>query len=187
MDDTATLLPRRNDDIAAAAAKTSTICLGTSVVPIYLRHPPVLAQQTLSLHDLAPDRLRLGIGPSHRFIIEDAYDLHHKTSLAHLQVYLNVLREVLWEGKVDHHGHVYNVVATLPQASHIPVLISTLGEKAFQLAGQVADGALFMVMACPVFDSHWNSGTARIRGCSRTSGFVSIFMAIANSTNYCIV
>jgi alkanesulfonate monooxygenase SsuD/methylene tetrahydromethanopterin reductase-like flavin-dependent oxidoreductase (luciferase family) len=148
MDDTATLLPRRNDDIAAAAAITSTICLETSVVPIYPRHPLVLAQQTLSLHDLAPGRLRLGIGPSHRFIIEDAYGLHHKTPLIHLQEYLKVLREALWEGKVDH-GHFYNVKATLPRASHIPVLISTLGDKAFQLAGQVADGALSWLWPVP--------------------------------------
>jgi alkanesulfonate monooxygenase SsuD/methylene tetrahydromethanopterin reductase-like flavin-dependent oxidoreductase (luciferase family) len=47
---------------AAAAAKTSTICMGMSIVPTYPRHPLVLAQQALSLHDLAPGRLRLGIG-----------------------------------------------------------------------------------------------------------------------------
>jgi Luciferase-like monooxygenase len=52
---------------AAAAAKTSTINLGTSIVPTYTRHPLVLAQQALALQDLAPHRLRLGVGPSHRF------------------------------------------------------------------------------------------------------------------------
>jgi alkanesulfonate monooxygenase SsuD/methylene tetrahydromethanopterin reductase-like flavin-dependent oxidoreductase (luciferase family) len=62
---------------AAAAAKTSTICMGTSIVPTYPRHPLVLAQQALSLHDLASGRLRLGIGPSHRFIIEGTYGLQH--------------------------------------------------------------------------------------------------------------
>jgi alkanesulfonate monooxygenase SsuD/methylene tetrahydromethanopterin reductase-like flavin-dependent oxidoreductase (luciferase family) len=92
--------------------------------------------------------LRLGIGPSHRFIIEDIYGLQHRTPLAHLREYIKVLRAALWEGNVDHHGQFYNVVATLPRTSHTPVLISTLGEKAFQLAGEVADGALSWV--CPV-------------------------------------
>ena len=55
---------------AGVAAKTFTIILGTSIVPTYPRHPLVLAQQALDLHDLAPGRLRLEIGPSHRFIIE---------------------------------------------------------------------------------------------------------------------
>jgi len=133
---------------AAAATKTSTVRLGTSITPTYPRHPLVLAQQVLALYDLAPDRLRLGIGPSHRFIIEDIYGLQQKTPLAHLREYLEVLRAALWQGKVDHHGHFYNVIATLPRTSQIPILISTLGKSAFQLAGQIADGALTWV--CPV-------------------------------------
>jgi hypothetical protein len=61
---------------------------------------------------------------------------------------VKVLRESIWEWKVDHRGHFYNVVATLPHRSHIPSLVSALGEKAFQLDGRVADGALSGV--CPV-------------------------------------
>ena len=122
--------------------------LGTSIVQTYPRHPLVLAQQALALYDIAPGRLRLGIGPSARFIIEATYGLQQRTPLAHLREYVEVLRAALWEGKVDHHGHFYNVVVTLPRTSQIPVLISTLGKKAFQLAGQIADGALSW--ACPV-------------------------------------
>ena len=133
---------------AAAATRTSTVRLGTSITPTYPRHPLVLAQQVLALNDLAPDRLRLGIGPSHRFIIEDIYGLQQKTPLAHLREYLEVLRATLWHGKVNHHGHFYNVIATLPRTSQIPILISTLGKLAFQLAGQIADGAL--TWGCPV-------------------------------------
>lgn len=73
---------------AAAAAKTSTVCLGTSVVQTYPRLPLVLAQQALALYDIAPGRLRLGIGPSHRFIIEDTYGLQQRTPLAHLREYV---------------------------------------------------------------------------------------------------
>lgn len=133
---------------AAAAAKTSAICMGTSIVPTYPRHPLVFAQQALALYDLAPGRLRLGVGPSHRFVIEGTYGLKHTTPLAHLREYVKVLRAALWEGNVDHHGEFYNVVATLPRTAQTPVLVSTLGEKAFQLAGEVADGALSWV--CPV-------------------------------------
>jgi F420-dependent oxidoreductase-like protein len=133
---------------AAAATNTSTVRFGTSIVPTYPRHPLVMAQQALALYDIAPSRVRLGIGPSHRFIIEDMYGLQHRTPLAHLREYVEILHAALWEGKVDHHGDFYNVAATLPRKPQIPVLISTLGEKAFQLAGQIADGALSWV--CPV-------------------------------------
>jgi F420-dependent oxidoreductase-like protein len=141
-------LPDVLTTFAAAATKTSTVRLGTSIVPTYPRHPLVMAQQALSLYDIAPGRLRLGIGPSHQAIIEGIYGLPQTTPLAHLREYVKVLRAALWEGKVDHHGHFFNVIVTLPRTTQIPVLISTLGKKAFQLAGEIADGALSWV--CPV-------------------------------------
>jgi len=58
------------------------------------------------------------------------------------------LRAVLWEGKVNHHGEFFNVVVTSPNAARLPILVSALGEKAFQLAGEIADGALSWL--CPV-------------------------------------
>jgi len=57
-------LPDSLTILAAAATKTSTIRLGTSIVPTYPRHPLIMAQQALSINDIAPGRLRLGIGPS---------------------------------------------------------------------------------------------------------------------------
>ena len=153
--------------LAAAATKTSTIRLGTSIVPTYPRHPLVLAQQALSLHDIAPGRLRLGIGPSHQAIIEGIYGLSQATPLAHLREYVKVLRAALWEGKVDHHGQFFNVVVTLPRTTQTPVLISTLGKKAFELAGEIADGALSWV--CPV-QYMLNTGIPTLRTAAVASG-----------------
>ena len=92
--------------------------------------------------------MRLGIGPSHQAIIEGIYGLPQPAPLAHLREYVNVLRTALWEGKVDHHGKFFNVKVSMSHTAQIPVLISTLGIKAFQLAGEIADGALSWV--CPV-------------------------------------
>jgi F420-dependent oxidoreductase-like protein len=134
--------------LAAAAEKTTTINLGTSIVPTYLHHPLVMAQQALSIQDLAPGRFRLGIGPSHRFIIEDMYGLQHTKPLAHLREYIEVLRAALWDGKVSHHGEFFNIEAVFPATPQIPIFMSALGKKAFRLAGQIADGAVTWV--CPI-------------------------------------
>lgn len=134
--------------LAAAAIKTSIVRLGTAIIPTYPRHPVVLAQEVLALHDIAPGRLRLGIGPSHRAIVEDIYGLPQTTPLVHLREYVKVLHSILWDGKVDHHGEFFNIVIEFPRTAQIPVLISTLGKKAFQLAGEIADGALSWM--CPV-------------------------------------
>jgi alkanesulfonate monooxygenase SsuD/methylene tetrahydromethanopterin reductase-like flavin-dependent oxidoreductase (luciferase family) len=81
-------------------------------------------------------------------VIEGISGLPQKTPLAYLREYVEVLRAILWEGKVNHHGEFFNVVITLPSTPRLPILISTLGEKAFQLAGEIADGALSWL--CPV-------------------------------------
>lgn len=132
---------------AMAAARTTQIRLGTAIVPTYPRHPLVMAQQALAIHDIAPGRLRLGIGPSHRHIIEGSYGLSQTSPLAYLREYVTVLRGILGEGKIDYHGTFFNVTAT-SRTAPIPLLVSALGPKAFLLAGEISDGALSWV--CPV-------------------------------------
>ena len=132
---------------AMAAARTTQIRLGTAIVPTYPRHPLVMAQQALAIHDIAPGRLRLGIGPSHRPTIEGSYGLPQTSPLAHLREYVTVLRSILGEGKIDYHGTFFNVTAT-SRTAPIPLLVSALGPKAFLLAGEISDGALSWV--CPV-------------------------------------
>lgn len=126
----------------AAATQTERIKLGTAVIPTYTRHPLVMAQQALALHDLAPGRLRLGIGPGSRMYLEHNYGLKQLTPLAHLREYLEVLRAVLWEGSVDYHGRFFQVADSLSRTAQVPLMISALGLKAFRLAGEVADGAV---------------------------------------------
>jgi F420-dependent oxidoreductase-like protein len=139
---------------AAAATKTSEVRLGTAIVQTYPRHPLALVQQVLVLNDIAPGRLRLGIGPSHSSIIEGIFGLPQRKPLVHLREYVEVLRAVLGEGRVNHHGEFFNVVVTpgglvtSSNTAQLPILISALGERAFQLAGAIADGALSWL--CPV-------------------------------------
>ena len=133
---------------AAAAAHTSQIRFGTSIVPIYPRHPLVMAQQAVTVDSLAPGRLRLGVGTSHRHAMENIYGLSMSSPLAYLREYVEVMRQVLWEGRVDHQGKFFRVNTSFPRTARIPLLVSAIGEKAFRQAGEIADGAITWV--CPV-------------------------------------
>lgn len=133
--------------IAMATMRTTQIRLGTAIVPIYPRHPIVMAQQALAIHDIAPGRLRLGIGPSHRPIIEGAYGLKMTAPLAYLREYMTVLRGLLGTGHSDYQGTFFQVRAT-SRTAPVPLLVSALGQKAFHLAGEISDGALSW--NCPV-------------------------------------
>jgi alkanesulfonate monooxygenase SsuD/methylene tetrahydromethanopterin reductase-like flavin-dependent oxidoreductase (luciferase family) len=153
---------------AAAATKTSAVRLGTAIVQTYPRHPLALAQQVLVLNDIAPGRLRLGIGPSHSSTIEGIFGLSQRKPLVHLREYVEVLRAVLWEGKVNHHGEFFNVVVTPPRnTARVPILVSALGEKAFQLAGEIADGVLSWLCPIPYL---LNTGLPALRKAAAMAG-----------------
>jgi F420-dependent oxidoreductase-like protein len=130
---------------AVSAARTERVMLGTSIVPTYPRHPFVMASEALAIEELAPGRLRLGIGGSHRPTIEGQFGLPMGRPLAHLREYLGILRALLWEGNVEFAGEYYTVQGGLPgdlEPPRTPLPISALRPNAYRLAGEVADGAI---------------------------------------------
>src|SRR5947207_6560935 len=69
---------------AAMAMQTTGVRLGTSIIPVYPRHPLVMALQAATVDALAPGRLRLGVGTSHRHVMENVYGLSMPSPLAYL-------------------------------------------------------------------------------------------------------
>ncbi len=133
----------------AAAMQTETIRMGTSILPVYPRHPLAVMALARGFEELAPGRLRLGLGTSHRPTIEGMYGIEMTDPLEYLREYVEVLRAALWEGQVEHSGRFYQVqVKKLPGTARVPILTAALGPGAFEAAGEIADGALSWV--CPV-------------------------------------
>ena len=135
---------------AAVALRTTSIRLGTSIVPAYPRHPIVLASQALVLDDLAPGRFHLGVGPSHKPTIEGVFGISMGNPLRYMCEYVTILRQLLWKGKTDFDGEYFNVRASLPEGRtppRTPILLSALRPNAFRQAGEIADGGISWV--CP--------------------------------------
>ena len=130
---------------AAAAVQTDAIKLGTSIIPAFTREPFAVATQALVLDDLAPGRLLLGVGISHGPTMGGIYGVPFDRPLSRLREYLQVLRPILHEGEVEFRGEFYSVRGRLPGAPGTPVLISALGPKSFETAGELTDGAISWV------------------------------------------
>jgi alkanesulfonate monooxygenase SsuD/methylene tetrahydromethanopterin reductase-like flavin-dependent oxidoreductase (luciferase family) len=123
--------------------------LGTGVIPIYPRHPVLLAQQALTLQDMTGARLRLGIGVSHRPSMVDGLGLDMGRPLDVTREYVAVLRAAL-TGKVDHTGPRYRAVwqSGLPRVPEAPsILLAGLAPKMLELAGEIADGVVLWLCA----------------------------------------
>src|SRR5512139_628423 len=55
--------------------ETKRIALGTAVVPTYPRHPVAIAQQALTTQAASRGRFSLGIGLSHKLVIENMFGM----------------------------------------------------------------------------------------------------------------
>jgi len=81
--------------LAVAGSQVPGIELGTAVVPTYPRHPAVLAQQALSTATAVGGRLTLGIGLSHKIVIEDMYGYSFERPARHMSEFLSILLPLL--------------------------------------------------------------------------------------------
>jgi alkanesulfonate monooxygenase SsuD/methylene tetrahydromethanopterin reductase-like flavin-dependent oxidoreductase (luciferase family) len=133
--------------LAAAASLTKHILLGTSVTPIWERHPIVMAQQARVVSELAPGRFRLGVGLSHKETIKKSSNGNYEAPLVHLREYLRISKAILQHGAVDYNGMYYHAHAENGVKLDVPVMSAALQRRAFELCGAEADGAITWV--CP--------------------------------------
>ena len=132
---------------AAAGPSTRSIMFGTAITQTFPRHPIAVAQQVLTLAQLAPDRFRLGLGTSGQGGVEQTLGINFRAPLAHLREYIHILKALLQEGSVDYSGRYYQAHTSIPAPVDVPVMAAALGEGAFEMCGAEADGAISWV--CP--------------------------------------
>ena len=75
--------------LAVVGNRVPGIGLGTAVVPIYGRHPQVMAQQALTVQAHRGGRLTLGIGLSHQMVVENLWGVQLDTPARHMREYLS--------------------------------------------------------------------------------------------------
>lgn len=131
--------------LAVAGAQTSQILLGTSIAVTFSRHPIAMIQQTIAIDQVAPARFRLGIGTSHRPTIEGTYGLAFERPLEQLREYATVLEQAFHAGQIDFDGRRFKVHGRVPNPPSVPVYLSALRPASYELAGEVADGAISWV------------------------------------------
>lgn len=129
--------------LAIAGRQTSRVELGTFVIATYPRHPAALAEQALTTQAACRGRLTLGIGLSHRVVIEGMLGLDWSHPVRHLREYLTCLRPLLRGEPGTFQGEEFrlqNFQLSVPGATPPSVLVAALGPQLLRLAGRLADG-----------------------------------------------
>jgi len=143
--------------VALVGAATARIEIGTAVVPVQPRHPIALAQQALSTQAVCRGRLTLGLGVSHRWIIDEMLGLPYEHAALTMRSYLDVLDQALGgPGRVDVENELFRIHNPLDVTDVAPttVLLAALGPAMLKLAGERTDGTILWMADERAIASH---------------------------------
>ena len=142
-----TQLPASRDAslvLAAYAANTERIKIGTGVLPIYTRHPTAMVQMAATLDEMSGGRFILGIGVSHKVTVESMWGMRLDRPVDAMREYLTIVRSSLQEGACAFEGSFFTARWSYagPRRADLPIMISALNPRMLELAGEVADGVV---------------------------------------------
>jgi probable F420-dependent oxidoreductase len=127
--------------LAAAAACTRRIQLGTAVLILTLRQAAIVARQASTLQHISGGRLALGVSLGGRPEEYLAVGVPMQRRVAVFREGVMVLRRLLAGEPVDHAGEFVRLErATVRPAASVPIYVGGHAEGALRRAGQLADG-----------------------------------------------
>jgi alkanesulfonate monooxygenase SsuD/methylene tetrahydromethanopterin reductase-like flavin-dependent oxidoreductase (luciferase family) len=126
------------------AAATERIRLGTGVVPIYTRTPATMAQTAATLDEFSHGRLNLGLGVSHRPVVEGWHGQSIDAPADEMREYVSIVRAIV-RGEAPPEGRKWKTgfqLAGVPPCPGLRLYVAALSPGMLRLAGEIADGVL---------------------------------------------
>ncbi len=144
--------------MAAFAATTSRIKIGSGVINNWTRNAAVIAATFLTLDDLAQDRIICGIGAWWDPLAAKVGIKRDKPLLAMREV-VEVTRRLLNRERVTFHGEFVHlddveldVVHGRKEPRNVPIYIGATGPKMMALTGEIADGVVLNYLVSPKYN-----------------------------------
>ena len=144
--------------MAAYAAVTERIKVGSGVINNWTRNIGLLAATFLTLDDLAPDRVICGIGAWWDPLARNV-GIERRRPLKAMRETVTVLRRLLNMERVTFHGEFHNVdgieldiVHGRREPRNVPIMIGATGDKMMELTGEIADGAVLNYCVPPEYN-----------------------------------
>ncbi|HEY5438244.1 MAG TPA: TIGR03564 family F420-dependent LLM class oxidoreductase [Acidimicrobiales bacterium] len=144
--------------LAIVGRELRDLDLGTAVVPIHTRHPTMLAAQARTVQGAIGGRLSLGIGLSHKAVVEGMWGISFERPANYMREYLDALEPLLRGEKVATKGE--RVSATTlgalgpPNVRTPSLLMAALAPKMLEMAGTVTNGTLTWMTGVKTIADH---------------------------------
>ena len=146
--------------MAAYAAVSDRIKVGSGVINNWTRNIGLLAATFLTLDDLAPNRIICGIGAWWDPLARNV-GIDRSKPLTAMRETVIILRQLLNMERVTFHGefvHVdgieLDVVHGRREPRHVPIMIGATGDKMMELTGEIADGAVLNYCVPPEYNNN---------------------------------
>jgi 5,10-methylenetetrahydromethanopterin reductase len=144
--------------MAAFAATTKRIKVGSGVINNWTRNAALTAATFLTLDDLAPNRIILGIGAWWDPLAKNVGIDRQKPLLA-MREHVTVVRDLLAMKNVTFQGEFVrmtgvelDIVHGRREPRHVPIYIGATGPQMLALTGEIADGALLNYLVSPAYN-----------------------------------
>ncbi len=144
--------------MAAYAAVTEKLKVGSGVINNWTRNIGLLAATFLTLDDLAPGRIICGIGAWWDPLAKNV-GIERRKPLTAMKETVLVLRRLLAMERVTFHGefvHVdgieLDVVHGRREPRHVPIMIGATGDQMMELTGEIADGVVLNYCVPPEYN-----------------------------------
>jgi 5,10-methylenetetrahydromethanopterin reductase len=144
--------------MAAYAAVTTKIKVGSGVINNWTRNIGLLAATFLTLDDLAPGRIICGIGAWWDPLAKNV-GIDRSKPLTAMRETVEILRKLLNMERVTFHGefiHVdgieLDIVHGRKEPRHVPIYIGATGDKMMEMTGEIADGVVLNYCVPPEYN-----------------------------------
>ena len=144
--------------MAAFAATTSNLKVGSGVINNWTRNIGLLAATFLTLDDLAPNRVLCGIGAWWDPLAKNVGIERRKPLLA-MRETVEVMRRLLNMENVTFHGEFHHVTGIELDVVHgrreprnIPIMIGATGDQMMELTGEISDGCVLNYCVPPEYN-----------------------------------
>ena len=130
--------------LTAYAAATDSIRVGTGVTPIYARTPVATAQAAAAIDEYSGGRMVLGLGVSHRPVVEGWYGQTIDKPVREMREYLSTVRAI-FRGEDPPAGEKWPTgfhFMGYQARADLPIYIAGLSPKMLRLAGELTDGVI---------------------------------------------
>ncbi len=146
--------------MAAYAAVSDHIKVGSGVINNWTRNIGLLAATFLTLDDLAPDRIICGLGAWWDPLARNV-GIERRKPLTAMRETVDVLRRLLNMERVTFHGefvHVdgieLDVVHGRREPRNVPIMIGATGDNMLEMTGEIADGVVLNYCVPPSYNDH---------------------------------